>query len=275
MQIESSNTMKTVLITGASAGLGKATARLFQKKGWNVIATMRNPDQETELTQLDRVTILPLDVTNMNQIEATVRQAMTMANIDVVINNAGYGLTGAFEAYSDEQIVRQINTNFLGVLRVAKPFVSYFREKQSGLFITISSNVGIAASPFTSVYSATKWALEGWSEAMSYDLAAFGVGFKTVSPGGIRTDFGGRSLEMAEHDAYIPLWNKMMEGFQDGSLVHFSEPEAIADVVYEAATDGKDQLRYTAGPDAAATFAQRLELGPEEHRKQIRNRYEY
>jgi NAD(P)-dependent dehydrogenase (short-subunit alcohol dehydrogenase family) len=268
--------MKTIFITGASSGLGKTTAKLFQARGWRVIATMRAPEKEAELGQMANVVLLPLDVTNLAQIEATVQEALALGRIDVVFNNVGYGLTGAFEAYSDEQIRHQIDTNLLGVLRVAKPFVQYFREhKQSALFLTTTSAVAIAPSALSSVYSATKWALEGWAEAMSYDLAAFHIGFKTVAPGGIKTNFGSTSLVMAEHEAYAPLLNKMMAGFEDGSLIHFSEPEAIAEVVYEAATDGKSQLRYFAGPDAVKTHREREQLGAEGQHQAILERYRY
>ncbi len=105
---------KTIFITGASSGLGKATAQLFDSKGWHVIATMRDPDQERELSQLKNVTLLPLDVTRTDQIQSTVAQAIASRNIDVVFNNAGYGLMGAMEALTEEQIVQQINTNLMG-----------------------------------------------------------------------------------------------------------------------------------------------------------------
>ena len=100
---------KTIFITGASSGLGKATAKLFQSKGWNVIATMRNPENETELTQLENTLLLPLDVTDSEQIKTTVEKAISLHDIDVVFNNAGYGLMGALEGLTDEKIVRQID----------------------------------------------------------------------------------------------------------------------------------------------------------------------
>ena len=117
---------KTIFITGASAGLGKATAKLFQAKGWNVIATMRNPEKETELNQLENLTLMPLDVNNVKQIEETVKLITAQQNIDVVFNNAGYGLAGPLEYATDEQIVQQIETNLTGVLRVTKAFIPYF-----------------------------------------------------------------------------------------------------------------------------------------------------
>jgi len=262
--------MKTIFITGASSGLGKTAAKLFHGKGWNVIATMRNPEKETELNKLENLILLKMDLNRPDEVTEAVNDAIAGGQIDLVLNNAGYGLTGPFEAYSQEQIASQIDTNLMGVLRVAQPFVRYFREnKIKGLFITVTSAVAIAASPLASVYTATKYALEGWSEGMNYDLDAFGIRFKTVAPGGIKTNFGGSSLVLEQHPAYQPLWDKMMEGFQNGSLIHFSEPEEIAAVIYEAATDGKDQQKYAAGKDAVAASEKRDALGFEAHRKEI------
>lgn len=123
--------MQTIFITGASSGLGKTTARLFQANGWKVIATMRNPEKETELGLLENVTLLPMDVTNPDQVTQTVQKAVTLG-VDVVLNNAGYGLVGGFEAYTDQQIRKQLETNLLGVLRVSQPFITYFREQKKG-----------------------------------------------------------------------------------------------------------------------------------------------
>src|SRR5882724_11424357 len=127
--------MKTIFITGASTGLGKATAKLFASKGWNVIATMRKPENEKELTAISNITLLPLDVTNAEQVKTTAEKAIAMSNIDVVFNNAGYGLLGPLESTTDEQLKRQLDTNLLGVIRVTQAFIPYFREKQKGLFI--------------------------------------------------------------------------------------------------------------------------------------------
>ncbi|MEY8760014.1 SDR family oxidoreductase [Chryseobacterium tongliaoense] len=260
--------MKTIFITGASTGLGKATAKLFQNRGWNVIATMRNPEAETELGQLENVTLLPLDVTNPEQIQSTVKKALELSSIDLVFNNAGYGLIGPLEALTDDQIVKQLNTNLLGVIRVTQAFIPYFRERKSGMFITTTSIGGLIAFPLGSTYHATKWALEGWSESLAFELNTFGVNIKTVSPGGIKTDFISRSLDMGTQPEYESMINTMFsntESMMEGA----STPELIAEVVYEAATDGKKQLRYVAGEDAKELYAQRLELGDEVFREQL------
>jgi NAD(P)-dependent dehydrogenase (short-subunit alcohol dehydrogenase family) len=258
---------QTIFITGASSGLGKAAVILFQRKGWKVIATMRHPEKETELSQLEGVTLLPLDVTNPAQIAATAQLAIAQG-VDVVFNNAGYGLIGPLEAISDEQLVRQLDTNLLGVIRVTKAFIPYFREKKSGVFIATTSIGGLVSFPLGSTYHATKWALEGWTESMSFELGTFGVQIKTVAPGGIQTDFAGRSLDLNSAPAYESMVQTLMGGFE-GMMAHASTAEQIAEVVYEAATDGKDQVRYIAGADAQALYAQRLELGSEVSRKGI------
>ncbi|KGO91705.1 SDR family oxidoreductase [Flavobacterium subsaxonicum] len=256
--------MKTIFITGASAGLGKATAQLFQSKGWSVIATMRNPEKETELNLLPNVTLLPLDVTNPDQIWSTAQKAIALGNIDVAFNNAGYGLFGALEACTDDQITDQIATNLTGVLRVTQAFIPHFREKKSGLFITTTSVCGLTSNPLSSVYNATKWALEGWSESIAYELAPFNIGIKTVAPGGIKSKFM-QGMKSAGHSAYEPLAQKLNEVFSNGLLI-FTEPEIIAQSVYEAATDGKDQLTYVAGIDAISLIAKRQAEGADAFR---------
>ncbi len=258
--------MKTIFITGTSTGLGKATAQLFQSKGWKVIATMRNPEAGEDLAALENVTVLPLDVTNPEQIQSTVKKSLEWGDVDVVFNNAGYGLMGPLEAVTDDQIVRQINTNLLGVLRVTQAFIPYFREKGNGTFISTTSIGGLITFPLNSIYHATKWALEGWSESMAFELNKLGVDIKTVSPGGIKTDFVSRSLDSASNPAYEEMiGSSKMEGMMEAA----SAPEQIAEIVYEAATDGKKQLRYVAGEDAKTLYAQRLELGDEAFRDQL------
>lgn len=261
---------KTIFITGASSGLGKASAKLFAGKGWNVIATMRIPANETELNLIEGITLLPLDVTNKIQIEQTAQKAISKGKIDVVFNNAGYGLAGPFEGASDAQLTKEIDTNLLGVMRVTQAFISHFRENNGGLFITTTSIGGLVTFPYNSVYHATKWALEGWSESLAFELKQFGIGVKTVSPGGIKTDFSGRSLAKTQHPAYNEQFVKVASAFRDPERAKtYSTAEQIADVVYEAASDGKDQLRYVAGEDAKGLYAQRLEVGEVAFRKGI------
>jgi NAD(P)-dependent dehydrogenase (short-subunit alcohol dehydrogenase family) len=263
---------QTIFITGASSGLGRAATKLFQQQGWNVIATMRNPDKEKELSLLENVTVLPLDVTNPEQIRTTVEKAISISDIDVVFNNAGYGLLGPMEALSDEQMLKEINTNLLGVLRVTQAFIPYFRKKRRGLFISTTSMGGLLAFPLHSIYHATKFGVEGWSESMSFELGLHNIGIKTVAPGGIATDFTGRSLERSSHPDYQELEDRLFANI-DKMMEAAATPEQVAAVVFEAATDGKDQLRYVVGKDANEIYTRRLEIGAEEFRKEIRRQF--
>src|SRR6267143_5649271 len=222
---------------------------------------MRSPDKETELNKLAGVVLLPLDVTDPKQIKEAVDKAVTLGGVDVVFNNAGYGMAGPLEGLTDEQIVRMVDTNMMGAIRTTKAFVPYFREKGAGLFINTTSIGGLITVPFNSIYHATKWALEGWSESMAFELNQFGIGMKTVSPGGMKTDFFTRSFDTGQHPAYDELVDRVMSKITDPKQVEtYSSPGQIAEVVYEAATDGKEQLRYVAGADAKATYAMRLQM---------------
>ncbi len=227
--------MKTVFITGASSGIGKATAKLFQSQGWHVIATMRHPEKETELSQLENLTLLPLDITNIEQIKSAVEKATSLFNVDVVVNNAGYGLMSALEAFTDENIVRQVETNFLGTVRVTQAFIAYFREAKNGLFINVTSIGGHTSFPFTSIYNGTKWAVEGWSECLSIELSMFNVGVKTVAPSATKTELFSHNTDLTPLPFYNAVEKKML-----GMINPDSTPEEIADVIYEAATDNKD-----------------------------------
>jgi NAD(P)-dependent dehydrogenase (short-subunit alcohol dehydrogenase family) len=266
---------KTIFITGTSTGLGRATALLFARHGWNVIATMRNPDKETELGKVPRITLLPLDVTKPAQIDAAVRRALALGPVDVVFNNAGYGLVGPLEGTTDEQLVAEIDTNLLGVIRTTRAFIPSFRERRSGVFIATTSIGGLTTVPFGSAYHATKWGLEGWSESLAFELGEFGIRVKTVAPGAITTDFAGRSLVQPQHPAYAQLVAKVFARFSDPPSGTFSAstPEQIAEVVYEAATDEKDQVTYVAGADATGMYAQRLAVGVESFRRSIRQMF--
>ena len=265
---------KTVFITGSSSGLGRASAKLFSSHGWRVIATMRNPDKEAELAELPNVVLLSLDITDPHQIDRAAARVASDGAIDVVFNNAGYGMSGPLEGISDDQMLRMVSTNLLGPIRTTKAFIPHFRERKAGLFINTSSIGGLITVPFNSLYHATKWALEGWSESMAFELGQLGIGMKIVEPGGMKTDFFTRSLDVGRHPAYDALLDSVMGAITDPKqMATYSTPEQIAEVVFEAATDGKDQLRYVAGPDAQATYATRLQLGDEAFRNAIRQQF--
>jgi NAD(P)-dependent dehydrogenase (short-subunit alcohol dehydrogenase family) len=265
---------KTIFITGASAGLGRATAKLFASKGWKVVASMRDPKKEKELGSISGIQLMSLDVTDPHQIESVAEQVVASGGVDVVFNNAGYGLAGALEALTDDQIVRLVNTNMLGTIRTTKAFLPHFREKRAGLFINTTSLGGLVSFPFNSIYHATKWAIEGWSESMAFELNQFGIGIKTIEPGGMKTDFFTRSFDTGRHPAHDALVNKVMSVITDPKqMATYSSPEQVAEVVYEAATDGKDQLRYIVGADAKAMYATRMHLGDEAFRKAMAQQF--
>lgn len=262
--------MKTIFITGTSTGLGKAAVQLFHSQGWNVIATMRDTSKAKDLEQLEGVTILQLDITKPDEIASAVAKATVIANIDVVLNNAAYGAIGPLESVTDDQLLKQVDTNLLGAIRVTQAFLPHFREKRSGLFINVTSIAGLVTFPFASLYHAVKWGLKGWSEGMSYELAPFGVGIKTVAPGFIRTAFAA-NVEYTVTEPYQKAMDHftgvtagMMDPNSSGSTA-----EEVATVIYEAVTDGKDQIHYIAGNDSKSMYERRLEVGEEASVKEM------
>lgn len=262
------STTKTIFITGASSGLGRATAELFASRGWRVLATMRQPDERHSLAAVPGVTLLALDVTDPTQIESAVAQAISDGPVDVVFNNAGYGISGPIEGLTNDQIQRSVQTNLMGPILVTKAFLPHFRAEGGGLFINTTSIGGFVTFPFSSMYHATKWGLEGFSESMAFELDQFGIGIKIIEPGGIRTDFFTRSMELGEHPAYDDALDRFVNLLTDETqMQQYSAPEHIAEVVYRAATDGTSQLRYLAGADAEATHAALHQLGSDQFRQ--------
>lgn len=245
---------KTIFITGASQGLGKSAAKLFATKGWTVIATMRNPEKETELRQFPNVQLLKLDISNPTQITEVAQAAEKISSIDVLFNNAGIGLAGPLEATSDEQLNKLINTNLLGTILVSKAFIPYFRKRNKGTIITTTSSTAYIPYPFIAVYEATKAALEHWTSSMNYELDRFGVRVKTVVPGYMQTNFGNNGDFVAD-PAYKEDFDKYV-GVLMSEISSFSDiPEDIAEVVYEAATDNKRKINYIAGNHATKEVA--------------------
>ena len=251
---------KTILITGASSGIGKTTARHFQAKGWNVIATMRSPNKETELTKLDNVLVTRIDVEDTDSIQSAVEEGIgRFGGIDVLLNNAGYGSYGLLEATPMEKIRRQFDVNVIGVLAMTKAVLPHFREKKAGVVINVASMGGKVSFPLGTLYHGSKFAVEGMSEALGFELSAIGVKMKIIEPGSIKTDFGGRSFDfnndesLSEYQGVIGAVTQAFEGIGDAG----SEPELVAEVIFQAATDGSEKLRYVAGADAEQIIALR------------------
>lgn len=252
--------MKTIFITGASSGIGEATARYFQSKGWQVLATMRNPADGAELDQLENVHIARLDVTDPDSITAAVAQGIErFGQIDVLLNNAGYGAYGALEAFSMERIRRQFDTNVIGLLAVTKALLPHMRKNKSGTIINISSIGGQITFPLGTLYHGTKFAVEGISEALHYELEPLGIQVKIVEPGMIKTNFGGSSFDFAMDDNltdYAPTVAAMGKLF--GKLAaNPSAPEVVSAVIWQAAHEDSNRLRFRAGEDAEQLLSER------------------
>ncbi len=256
----------TVLVTGTSTGLGRATAKLFQARGWNVIATMRSTATETELTALENVLVTTLDVTDPASVQTAVAAGLDrFGRIAVLVNNAGYGAYGPLEATPQEKIQRQFAVNVLGVLSTTQAVLPHFRANGSGTVVNVSSVGGRITFPLGALYHGSKFALEGLSEALQYELAAIGARVKIVEPGGMTTDFGGRSLDFSNDPAlgeYQQLVADTLAGLGP-MMAAGSAPEKIAEVVYAAATDRTDRLRFEAGADAEQILAARRAAGDE------------
>jgi len=243
---------KTVFLTGASSGIGRVTVELFAKNGWQVAATMRSPEQHPDLANLPGVRTYALDVTDEASI-ATARDAALsdLGRIDVLVNNAGYALMGAFETMNHEQIQRQWDVNYFGLMNVTRAFLPHFRERKAGTIVNISSVVGRIGIPIQSQYDATKHAVEGFTESLMYELEPFGIRVKLVQPGAIKTDFYDRSMEVASTEAipayadYVAKATRTIK--QMGSKA--PGPEVVAKTVLKAASN-KGKLRWPTGGNA-------------------------
>jgi NAD(P)-dependent dehydrogenase (short-subunit alcohol dehydrogenase family) len=251
---------QTILITGASSGIGKATAKFFQAKGWNVVATMRSPEVESELKQLDNVLVERLDVQDTASIrQATEAGLKRFGKIDVLLNNAGYGAYGPLEATPLEKIRKQYDVNVIGLMATTQALLPHFRANRNGIIVNISSIGGKITFPLGTLYHGTKFAVEGLSEALHYELSSFGVKVKIVEPGMIKTDFAGRSFDFSNDPSlaeYQPVVQSLLTALGPMSQAA-SPPSVVAEVVYQAVTDGTDRLRYEAGEDAVQILAGR------------------
>jgi NAD(P)-dependent dehydrogenase (short-subunit alcohol dehydrogenase family) len=255
---------KTIVITGASSGIGKATARLFADRAWNVVATMRNPAAEKDLRETPKLKRVALDVQDPASVRAAVAASINaFGRIDVWLNNAGYGAFGPLEAGTREQIQRQFDVNLFGLVACVQAIAPHFRANKAGVLINVSSIGGLMTVPSYSVYNASKFAVEGLSEGLWYELGGFGVKVKLIEPGAIKTDFGGRSMDAWDISKWPDYSNFMdkVKVARANFVKNSSAPELVADVIYEAANDPSDTLRYLAGPDAKRFWPVRRWLG--------------
>jgi NAD(P)-dependent dehydrogenase (short-subunit alcohol dehydrogenase family) len=270
---------KTVLITGASSGFGKVAAKLFASNGWNVVATMRKPGKEKELVGLDDVLVTRLDVQDRASIAEAIGSGITrFGRIDALINNAGFGLFGVFEATPREKVQEQFDVNVFGVMDVTRAILPHFRKNKGGLIINVSSGAGIFTLPMLSLYCASKFALEGFSESLSYELASQNIVVKIIEPGGVvNTNFGKRNgaeaaqnASIADYDAFVTRTNAVFAGLRAARL---ATEEGVAKVIFEAATDGTNQLRYVATADIVPLVKARRETSEQEYIGFIRSRF--
>lgn len=247
---------KTVLITGASSGIGLETALYFFEQGWNVVATMRHPDQRrTTLHERGLPHLVHLDVMDSDSIQTAIRHALdAFGVIDALVNNAGYAVYGPFECTTQAQIQRQFDTNLFGLMEVARQFLPVFRRQKSGVMVNISSMGGRVGFPLYSAYNSTKFAVEGFTESLQYELRPLGIRVKLVEPGVIKTDFYERSLDRTDHSALGGAYDgvlKRAQKFQSESAIRKgAEPRLVARTIYRAATDTSGRIRFPAGADA-------------------------
>jgi NAD(P)-dependent dehydrogenase (short-subunit alcohol dehydrogenase family) len=242
----------TILITGCSSGIGRATAEYFKTKGWHVVAGFKNLAAETEWQANESLLLVQLDVTKPNEIAQAFADAVQkFEKIDVVVNNAGYGLMGPLELATREQIQHQFDVNVFGLIDVTKEAVAHFRSVGGGQIINISSMMGLISLPYFSLYSATKWTVEGLSENLRYELAPLNISVKVVEPGTVKTRFmkdwvmGSRT----HVDIYDTKYKKIFAGIEQ-KMDSGAAPEYIAKIVFTAATDGRATFRYIGDPQA-------------------------
>jgi len=244
---------KTILITGSSTGIGRETALHFFKKGWNVVATMRNPEKrETELHKT-KIDLVHLDVLDISSIRKAIRFTLDKyGKIDVFVNNAGYAVRGAFELSTSEQIEKQYDTNVFGLMGAVREILPVLRKQKHGTIINVASIGGRITIPFYSIYNSTKWAVEGFSEGLHHELKPFNIKVKIIEPGLIKTDFYDRSMvntvneNIKDYDKYFAKSLNRTKVMEPSA----SHPSVIAKIIYKAANDKSGRLRYLKGKNA-------------------------
>jgi NAD(P)-dependent dehydrogenase (short-subunit alcohol dehydrogenase family) len=243
---------KTIFITGTSSGLGKLTAKHFASLGWNVAATMRSPEKETELTSIENIKIFKLDVTKVDQVRLAAEQAVReFGRIDVVVNNAGMGTYGALELATEDDIDWQFAVNTRGPLNVIRAFLPHFREHGGGAFINISSFMGITtAVPIGSLYNMSKFALEGLTEGLYYELAPLNIKLYLIEQGGSAGNNFVENITWNQDPkitAYDDVTAKVQNLMKDRSKGPLDDPMEIVDVIEQLATGKRDKFRNVIG----------------------------
>ncbi|MBW8315024.1 MAG: SDR family oxidoreductase [Hydrogenophaga sp.] len=242
--------MKTVLITGCSSGYGLETARHFHAQGWKVMATMRTPRADL-LPSSSNLHVLPLDVTRPESIASTLEAA---GPIDVLVNNAGLGLFGAFEATPMATVRDIFETNTFGTMAMTQAVLPQFRARCAGLVVNVTSSATLAPMPLVAAYTASKTAIEGFTASLAFELEAFNVRVKLVQPGYAPTTRftanGAERMQGLVPEAYVPYAQSVFATL--GQPAATTSERDVAEAVWLAANDATLQLRYPAGADAVA-----------------------
>jgi short-subunit dehydrogenase len=260
---------KVALITGASSGIGFETSLTLARNEFRTFATMRNLSKSKKIREIAKkerlpLTVIPLDVNDNASIRTAIQNILVEAKrIDVVINNAGYGLFGAVEDLSMDKIIDQFETNFFGVVRVVKSVLPIMRNQHSGTIINISSMVGRVAMPLNSVYVASKFALEGFSESIRHELSKFGINVILIEPGIVRTGFFDnlqKSKNEAAKSPYSALLKRRLSRFKSVSESNSSSPSQVAKAILKALQSKSSNFRYIVGEDAIIVLEKRKVL---------------
>jgi NAD(P)-dependent dehydrogenase (short-subunit alcohol dehydrogenase family) len=255
-------------ITGASTGFGRKLAEAVLAKGDRVVATARKEATVADLERLhpNHARAVRLDVTDLRQVTASVEAAIgAFGRIDVLVNNAGYGLLGTVEEVSDTQIRQQFETNFFGLLNVTRAVLPLLREQKSGHILNVTSVGGQVSFPTMGLYHGTKYAVEGMSESLAKEVAAFGIKVTIIEPGAFKTDFGSRSLARAERiAAYRPVYEELLKAL-DGTI--FGDPERAAQAMIQAVEAEVPPLRLALGVEALHAIRGKLNSELEEYKR--------
>lgn len=267
--------MKQVaLITGCSSGIGYETSILLAKNGFRTYATMRNTDKGDKLKEIAEkenldLKIIKLDVTDDYSIQNAIKEIVQETNrIDVLVNNAGNNIAGAVEDLSIEEFKEQFETNFFGLIRVTKVVLPIMRKQNNGIIVNLSSIAGKMAIPLNSAYVSSKFAVEGFSESIRYELEDFGIKVILIEPGVIKSNFY-ENIKMSKNSlmdpksAYQPITQKIFEAFLP--MLEYAFPtKIVADVILEAVNSDNPNLRYAVGDDAKSIIEARKKLSDKE-----------
>jgi NAD(P)-dependent dehydrogenase (short-subunit alcohol dehydrogenase family) len=255
------NTSRRWLITGASTGFGRALAEAVLAAGDAVVATARHPAALDDLAAHPAATTLALDVTDAAQVDAAVAEAIASGGIDVLVNNAGHGLVGAFEELTDAEFRGVLETNLFGALAMTRAVLPHMRDRGSGHIVQMSSMGGISANPGHAVYATSKFALEGASEALAGEVAPFGIRVTIVEPGPFRTDYAGRSMRPSTPmDAYAGTPARATrDRFRDQDGVQPNDPAKGAAAIIATVRAAEAPLRLPLGKEAVARIRGKLE----------------